>query len=89
MRSDSATGWADSLMRVTVEPVIPTPFYQLEEWRSARNAVRRNRTSIYSWKTSGRANWLERGYSCVDCLGLVELPRGLPDRVTMPDDGPA
>ncbi len=76
-------------MRVALEPIVTTDFYQPEEWRLARSAARTNRTSIYSWKTSGRANWLERGYSCVDCLGLVELPQGLPDEVPMPNDGPA
>lgn len=76
-------------MRVALEPVVAANFYYLEEWRLARSAARRNRTSVYSWKTSGRANWLERGYSCVDCLGLVELPRGLSDTLPMPDDASA
>ncbi|GEM_PF-1441247 len=74
-------------MRVALEPIVTTDFYHLEEWRLARSAARRNCTSIYSWKTTGRANWLERGYSCVDCLGFVELPQGLPDQIPMPDDG--
>ena len=76
-------------MPVALEPIVTADFYHLEEWRLARSAARRNRTSIYSCKTSGRANWLERGYSCVDCLGLVELPQGLPDEIPMLDDGPA
>lgn len=76
-------------MRVALEPVVAADFYYLEEWLLAHSAARRNRTSIYSWKTSGRANRLERGYSCVDCLGLVELPHGLPDEIPMLDDGQA
>lgn len=76
-------------MRVTLEPIFTADFCHLEEWRLARSAARRNRTSTYSLKTSGHATWLERGYSCVDCFGLVELPRGLPDTLPMPDDASA
>lgn len=74
-------------MRVSLEAVITTELFQLEEWRVARTEARRTRTSVYTWKTTGRANWLERGFSCVDSLGLVLMPRGLPDLVPLPDDG--
>lgn len=43
---------------------------------------------IYTWHTSGLSNWLTRGISRVDNLGLVVLPKGLPDYIDMADDEP-
>ena len=44
--------------------------------------------TVYSWKTIGKHNWLEKGYSRVDTLALAVLPDRLPDRIQMPDDEP-
>lgn len=41
---------------------------------------------VFSWKTIGRENWLDRGTSLSDVLGLVVLPPGLSDSLEMPDD---
>jgi hypothetical protein len=41
---------------------------------------------VYSWKTEGRYNWLERGFSVVDVLGLTILPDGLSNKIDLPDD---
>jgi len=76
-------------MKTTLTIDIPACFFQLEEHARARRLAARAGRVVYSWKTTGRANWLERGLSCVDCLGLVILPTGLPDEIAMPDDGPA
>lgn len=60
--------------------------FMLEEAERAGRAAERADGAVYSWKTSGRANWLERGFSRADVLGLVVLPRGLPPVIDMPDD---
>jgi hypothetical protein len=41
---------------------------------------------VFSWKTEGRYNWLEKGLSVVDVLGLTILPDGLPDKIDLPND---
>ena len=46
----------------------------------------KNQCRLYTWKTVGRANWLERGISNVDAAGIVALPNSLPDRIEMPND---
>ena len=42
--------------------------------------------AVYSWKTVGRHNWLEKGYKKVDTLALVVLPGVLPDCIEMAED---
>ena len=63
-----------------------TRLYRLEEADEAERVARQSNTEIYCWKTTGRANWLERGLSIVDVLGLVLMPKGLPNVIDMPDD---
>ncbi len=41
---------------------------------------------VYTWKTIGKRNWLELGYSRVDAIGLVVLPALLSDTIQMCDD---
>lgn len=41
---------------------------------------------VYTYHTSGRNNWLARGFSRVDRLAFVVLPKGLPDKIDMADD---
>ena len=62
--------------------------FQLEEWRAASRKARMSHGSIYTWKTVGRSNWLEKRPSVVDALGLVVLPAWLPDYIDLPDDSP-
>ena len=73
-------------MRVTLDIQLERELYQLEDWREAEKAAASSGGEVYSWKTSGWANWLQRGYSIVDVLGLVVLPSGLPDYVEMAPD---
>ena len=73
-------------MRITLYIQYETDFFQLEEFAQAHALAERTDAEIYSWKTSGIENWLVRGPSVVDLLGLVLLPRGLPDNIDMPDD---
>lgn len=78
-----------SMIRTTLEPFITTDLFQLKEWQDARKKAQATNGRVYSWKTTGTANWLERGFSLVDSLGLVVLPRGLPRTMTMPNDHPS
>jgi hypothetical protein len=43
-------------------------------------------SAVYSWKTEGQYNWLQKGFTVVDVLGLTVLPKGLPDMIDLPDD---
>ena len=61
-------------------------FFQIEELNSAEQHAEKINGSIYSWKTTGHSNWLEKSLSLVDVLGLAVLPKGLPDLIDLPDD---
>ena len=61
-------------------------FYETEEIMLAQQFARKLNRTLYSWKTIGRSNWLERGLSIADVLGIVVLPLGLPEYIEMPDD---
>ena len=65
---------------------IETEFFELEEAYEAEQLTQRTHSQVYSWKTVGRSNWLERGLSISDVLGLVVLSIDLPDSLDMPDD---
>ncbi len=73
-------------MRMTLSILLETDFFQIEEAVLATELAERTDGEIYSWKTSGNENWLIRGFSIVDVLGLVILPKGLPYTMEMPDD---
>ncbi len=74
------------MIRVMLPNGLATALYDLEEAVQAQRAAREASGEIYCWKTSGKYNWLERGLSVADVLGLVILPRGLPEYMDMPDD---
>ena len=76
-------------MRTTLSifsALLETDVFQLEEVRQAEALAERSNAEVYTWKAHGSENWLIRGLSIVDVLGLVILPRGLPDYIDMPDD---
>ena len=73
-------------MRVTLELEIETEFFDIVEAAEAEATALSCNGRVYTWKTVGRHNWLERGFSNVDSAGLVVLPVVLPDRVKMCDD---
>jgi hypothetical protein len=75
-------------MSMTLEMQLDVTLFQLEEAEEAESLAERSGSVVYCWKTTGRWNWLERGFSCVDVLGLVVLPAGLPSTIDMPDDEP-
>lgn len=75
-------------MKLALEVILETKLFQLEEHQKATALARQLPGVVYTWKTTGRSNWLERGISLVDSLGLVVLPAQLPDLIEMPDDAP-
>jgi len=74
-------------MKVSLEENFEFEFFQIEELKNAEKYAKETNGSIYSWKTTGKSNWLEKQLSIVDVLGLAVLPRNLPDWIDLPDDG--
>lgn len=60
--------------------------FQIEFARELELLAAKNNGTVYSWKTTGRKNWLEKGFSIVDVLGLTILPKDQPDWIDLPDD---
>ena len=56
--------------------------------QEAQEYVDKNGGNIYTWKSIGRENWLEKGFSRSDTLVFVVLPDLLQDNIQMPDDLP-
>lgn len=75
-------------VQLAINTSLDLVLFDIEEAGRAQAAARQVEGTTYSWKTTGRANWLEKGLSVVDVLGLVVLPKGLPPVVEMPDDIP-
>jgi len=73
-------------MKVTLDGEFDFEFFQIEELRNAEQFAEETNGSIYSWKTIGTSNWLEKRLSVADVLGLVVLPKELPDWIDLPDD---
>ncbi|MEP6894078.1 MAG: hypothetical protein ABI986_00590 [Chloroflexota bacterium] len=73
-------------MKVNLDNKFEFEFFQIEELKNAEQFAEEINGSIYSWKTTGLSNWLERGVSIVDVLGITVLPSGLPDSIDLPDD---
>jgi hypothetical protein len=73
-------------MHTSISIILPGSFHQLEDWQDAVRFAEQTHGAVYSWKTSEAHNWLERGISLVDVLGLVVLPDSLPVEIEMPDD---
>ena len=73
-------------MQIKLELKLDAEFYQLEDVRQAEKLAEETDQKIYCWKTTGHSNWLERDLSITDVLGLVVLPKSLPDTIEMPDD---
>ena len=65
---------------------LQTEVFHTEEILEAEKLATASNGTIYCWKTSGTSNWLEKGLSISDVLGLVVLPRQLPEYIEMPDD---
>lgn len=60
--------------------------FNTDEVSEARHLASESNGVLYCWKTSDNSNWLEKGLSASDVLGIVVMPRGLPQQIDMPDD---
>jgi len=60
--------------------------FEIEEAQDVERLATETVGSVYSWKTEGRYNQLQKGFTVVDVLGLTILPKGLPDLIDLPDD---
>jgi len=74
-------------MKISLDGVLDFEFFELEELKKAEQFAESMDGSIYSWKTTGKSNWLEKRLSVTDVLGLAVLPKNLPDWIDLPDDG--
>ncbi len=73
-------------MKLTLGLLIDAECFDTSEIENAEQLAESTGGHVYTWKTVGRRNWLERGYRIVDAIGLVVLPDVVPDKVKMLDD---
>ena len=74
-------------MKVSLNENFEFEFFQIEELQIAEQYAEEIDGSIYSWKTTGNSNWLEKRLSIADVLGLVVLPKNMPEWIDLPEDG--
>ncbi len=60
--------------------------FELEQARDAELLAADTNGHVYSWKTIGNANWLEKGLSIANVLAITVLPKDSPDWIDLPDD---
>ena len=73
-------------MKIQLGNEISFELFQIEEYIHVERLVEEVNGEIYSWKTQGKYNWFEKGFSFSDTLGLVILERGLPNQIILPKD---
>ena len=73
-------------MRVNLELSMDTDWFDTSEAAKAEELAEITGGRVYTWKTIGKHNWLERGFHIIDALGLVVLPQIFPDEIKMLDD---
>ena len=71
---------------LTLEIEMESPLFQTTQPQEAEDYAKQHACNVYTWKTTGRTNWLEKGFAKSDTLALVALPNNLPDTIHMPDD---
>jgi len=74
------------MQKVKLAENIEFMLFRLEESSEAETMAIETGGVVYSWQTSDEQNWLRRGFSAVDVLGLVILPADLPAIIPLPDD---
>jgi hypothetical protein len=60
--------------------------FELEQAGQAEKLAAETNGAVYSWKAAGSSNWLEKGLSIVDILGITVLPKDAPEWIDLPDD---
>ena len=73
-------------MKLSLSIIFDLELFNTEELAQAKQLAMESSGVLYCWKTTWNSNWLEKGLSRVDVLGIVVLPQGLPDYIEMPDD---
>jgi len=73
-------------MKISLDGALEFEFFELEDSKKAEQFSESTDGEVYSWKTIGYSNWLEKRSSITDVLGLAVLPKGLPDWIELPDD---
>ena len=73
-------------MTLTLPIHLEADCFDTSQAELAGRTAQQKSMEIYSWKTSGKSNWLEKGFQRSDVLNLVLLPQGLPGTIDMPDD---
>ena len=74
-------------MKVNLGREMEFEFFQIEDAGKAEKLAQETHGVLYSWKTEGRSNWLQQGFSIVNVLGLTVLNAGLSEIIDLPDDG--
>lgn len=67
---------------------VETPMFHTTQPQEAQEYAKEHGGAVYTWKTTGNTNWLEKGFAKSDTLALVVLPEQLPETLDMPDDDP-
>lgn len=73
-------------MKQTIYLSFDVEFFNTEEIAKAERKAIETNGELYSWKTSGIFNWLEKGLSISDVLGIVILPQKLPEQIDLLSD---
>lgn len=73
-------------MKVKLDDEIEFELFVIEEARQAERIAKETNGVVYTWKTEGRSNWFQKGFTVVDALDLTILPKGLSDWIDLPDD---
>lgn len=73
-------------MKISLDGALEFELFELEDFVKAEQFADSNDGRVYSWKTTGYSNWLEKRLSVVDVIGLAVLPKGLPDWIDLPND---
>lgn len=73
-------------MKVNLDGEFEFDYFDIEEAQKVERLAKETDGIVYSWKTEGRYNWFQKGFSVVAILGLTILPKGLPDWIDLPDD---
>lgn len=73
-------------MRVNLGNGFKFEMFELEQARQAEQLAAETNSAIYSWKSTESSNWLEKGLSIVDVLGITLLPQDMPEWISLPDD---
>lgn len=60
--------------------------FELKQGGQAEKLAAETNGAVYSWKATGSSNWLEKGLSIVDVLGITVLPKDTPEWIDLPDD---